>query len=43
MIYLCKNTPDKEMHKMTIVLEYVLYNFLFDSARIGHEYSRHKT
>ena len=32
-----KYTFDPETHKMTMVLRYELYNFMFDTARIGHE------
>ena len=30
-------TFDPETHKITMVLEYELYNYMFESARIGHE------
>ena len=32
-----KYTHDPETHKMIMVLEYGHYNFMFDTARIGHE------
>ena len=32
-----KYTFDPETHKMTMVLGYELYNFMFQTARIGHE------
>ena len=32
-----KYTFDQETHKITMVLGYKLYNFMFDTARIGHE------
>ena len=32
-----KYTFDPETHKMTMVLEYELYNFMLKTARIGHE------
>ena len=32
-----KYTFDPETQKMTMVLEYELYDFMFGTARIGHE------
>ena len=32
-----KYTFDPETHKMTMVLEYELCDFMFETARIGHQ------
>ena len=32
-----KYTLDSETHKTTMVSEYELYNFMFDTTAIGHE------